>query len=191
MAWGVKARANQERDKVTQEWYRLINEFQPMEGREYGWVLDYARFRLEWAFEKTRYVEEKSQALVKLILAVTAGSWAVFSVLLPGGQPVFMGTTVFAVLALVCLLISTYYTLQASNPADHVYPAGEDKAIEYANFYAGKEAALARFALKLGDSSEQERILTIEKSMQMNRGVCFVVASVISFSLALFAQVFR
>jgi len=180
-----------EKKRITEEWYQTINDYNPIDGVNYSWILDYAKFRLEWVLEKTRYVEEKSQALLRLVLVVSAGSWAVFSVILGTQKSVSVSAAFFTVAALACLLISAYFTIQAAAPVGHIYPRGEDKAILYANFYKNDEAAKGRFALLLGDSSEQERLLTIEKGGQVNRGIVFVFAAAISFSLALFVQVFR
>jgi len=187
----MKNTISAEKKKITEEWYNTINKYTPINGIAYTWIFDYAKFRLEWAVEKTRYVEEKGQALLRLVLVISAAAWAVFSAIIATQKSITCGATVFSLAALLCLLISAYFTIQAVSPVDHVYPRGEDKAIGYANFYKDSEAAKGRLALLLGDSSEQERLLTIEKAAQINHGVVFALAAVIAFSLALFAQMFH
>jgi hypothetical protein len=177
-----------EQNRVTEQWYEAINSFEPLPDKNYSWLLEYSKFRLDWVFEKTRYVEDKSQSLLKLVLAISAASWAVFSILLKVGQPLTPGSVVFSVAALVCLVISGYYSLQAGSPVNHVYPRGEDKAIEYMKFYESEEAAKGRLALLLGDSSEQERLVQIEKGALVNRGAVFAFSAVISFSVSLLCQ---
>jgi hypothetical protein len=181
----------EQRDRVTEEWYEAIKKFEPVEGADYSWIWDYARYRFEWAFEKTRYVEEKSHSLLKVVLAISAGSWAVFSVLLTSNRPMGLYSAFFAISALVCLVASGYFCLQAASPSDHIYPRGEDKAIQYANVYKSGDAARGRFALIFGDSSEQERFVTYEKGMLVNKGALLAFAAVIAFSLSLLAQLFR
>jgi hypothetical protein len=178
----------EQKDRVTREWYDVINSFEPAEGADYSWIWDYARYRLEWAFEKTRYVEEKSQSLLKLVLAISAGSWVVFSALLTTSRPMSLCSAIFAIFALVCLMVSGYFCLQAASPSDHVYPRGEDKAIQYASLYKSADAAKGRFALAIGDSSEQERFLTYEKGILVKRGAILAFVAVIMFSLSLLAQ---
>jgi hypothetical protein len=126
-----------------------------------------------------------------LVLAISAGSWAVFSLLLARNKPISSLAEFFVTSALVCLVISGYFCLQAARPSDHVYPRGEDKAIEYANFYKEEGAAKARFALIFGDSTEQERFVTFEKGRLVNWGTVFVVAAIVAFSLSLFVQLFQ
>ena len=46
-------------DSVEKEWYDKANSYQPQPGKNYGWVLDYAKFRLKFTFGNARYLEEK------------------------------------------------------------------------------------------------------------------------------------
>jgi hypothetical protein len=183
-----KRELEEQRKKITKEWYETINAFEPVEGADYSWVWEYAKYRFEWAFEKTRYVEEKGRSLLKLVLVMGSGSWAVFLVLLNSSRPLGLWSWVFAISALVCLVVSGCFCVKAASPSDHYYPRGEDKAIQYVNFYKSEGVAKGRFALAIGDSSEQERFLTYEKGMLVKRGAIFAFVAVILFGLSLLAQ---
>jgi hypothetical protein len=178
----------EQKERITKEWYKTIKRFEPIEGAQYSWIWDYAKYRLEWAFEKTRYVEEKSLSLLKLVLAISAGSWAVFTFLATKNLSMGVWSKNFAYLAICCLAASGVFCLMAAWPSEHVYPQSEDKAIECANLYKRDDAARASFALIIGDSSEQERLVTAKKAKLVNIGAGFVLVAVIAFTLSLLAR---
>lgn len=176
------------RNDATKAWYEKMNAFDPVEGRRYGWILDYAKFRFEWVFDKTRYVEEKGQGLLKLIVTLSAGAWALLSFLRSTGKPLEPACEILGLAGLAFLLASGYCALKISTPADHVYPRGEDRAIDYANCFAEQEGAMGRFSLLLGDSTEQEMFVTSEKVRWLTRGLRLAYLAACFFTLGLFVQ---
>ncbi len=151
-----------DRNESTKEWYAQIKKFEPVPERNYDWIWEYAKFRFDWSMEKTRYVEEKGTALLKLVFAITAALWVLFGGVLRSTDHISIFTLLLIAVGGFCLILSGGYALRASGPAEHVYPKSEEEAVGYANFYHEQTAALGNFCLQLADSTEQERFVTME-----------------------------
>ncbi len=173
------------------ELYKEASSYGPQPGKEYRWVLDYARFRLEFTFENGRYIEEKSLSLVKTVLAVAAGAWAVFSLMLSAGSIPTWPVKLLVILAIASVLGSGVCALRAFAPSDRLVPTAEDDALGVVDNSASHEAAMATFSLILKESTEYQSKLTSQKGVYVRWGVRLVYLGVALFSAALFWVVFR
>jgi hypothetical protein len=186
---GFVERLKLQRAKATKDWYAKMEEFKPLPNRSYTWVWEYAKFRLDWSLEKTRYIEEKGNGLLKLVLVIVGAMWVVFGGIVKSGEHVAPDTFALLSAGLFFLALGGYCALKASKPAEHIYPQSEDEAIDYASFYETETMALAKFSLQLGDSAEQERFLTSEKGHYVVRGLRWTLLGVAFFTLALLCEV--
>jgi hypothetical protein len=176
--------------KTTKEWYALANSYEAKEGRGYAWLLDYAKFRLQFTFGNGRYIEEKSLELFKVILAIAAVGWAAFSWLLSKGIVLAWPVEILISLSVLSLLASGALLLKAFSPSDRPVPLAEDVALRAIEKYESGDRAIGNFSLTLTASTERQSEITCEKGKQMRRALWFIYFAVAGFTLSLFLQMF-
>ena len=176
-------------DVIQKQWFDKANTYEPKEGRAYAWVLEYAKFRLNFTFRNGRYIEEKALAVFKLVLGLAVGTWAVFTLLLSQGfiftWPVKMGV----VGGMVSLMISGLYTLRAFGPTKRLLPLTEDAALDAIDDADTPEGAMATFSLAMASSTEKQSEITNRKGQLLRVGLRFTYAAILFLSLLLFLVV--
>ena len=176
--------------QTTEKWYALANSYEAKEGRSYAWLLDYAKFRLQFTFGNGRYIEEKSLELFKVILAIAAVGWAAFSWLLSKGIVPAWPVEILVGLSVLSLLVSGYFLLRAFGPSDRPVPLAEDVALRAIEKYESGDRAIGNFSLTLTASTERQSEITCEKGRQMRRALCLIYLAVAGLTLSLFLQTF-
>ena len=175
---------------TTKEWYALANSYEAKEGRSYGWLLDYAKFRLQFTFGNGRYIEEKSLELFKLILAIAAVGWAAFSWLQSKGTLLAWPVETLVSLSVLSLLASGALLLKAFGPSDRPVPLAEDVALRAIEKYESGDRAIGNFSLTLTASTERQSEVTCEKGRQMRRALWLIYFAVAGLTFSLFLMMF-
>jgi hypothetical protein len=173
-----------------ENWYAMANSYEPKQGRSYGWVLDYAKFRLQFTIGNGRYIEEKSLELFKIVLGISAAGWAAFSWLLSKGMVLAWAVELLICLSVVSLLVSGVYLLDAFGPSDRPVPLAEDVALRAIEQCEPGDGAIGIFSLTLAASTEYQSQLTSEKGKRMRRALWLIYFAGAGFILSLFLQVF-
>lgn len=177
-------------ESLTEKWYGLANSYEPLKGRSYGWVLDYAKFRLQFTFGNGRYIEEKSLELFKVVLAISAAGLAGFSWLLSKGTALAWPVEILIGLSVLSLLVSSVYLLQAFGPSDRPVPLAEDVALRAIDKYESGDEAIGNFCLTLTASTEYQSQITCEKGRRLRRALWLIYFAVGGFTCSLFLQIF-
>jgi hypothetical protein len=172
-------------------WIDRANSFSAGQGKQYDWVWEYAKFRLEFTFSNGRHLEEKALNLTKFVLAVAAAASAGFSYVVreQGRADVVAVGLIF--LAAIFLLLSAFSGWRAYDPERRLLPYDEARALDIANDSSTKEEALARFSLAMADSTEYESKLTVKKAQLVRKGSRYALAATLLFTLCLLWEVFR
>ena len=178
-------------DSVEKEWYDKANSYQPQPGKNYGWVLDYAKFRLKFTFGNARYLEEKSLGLLKFVFSVAFGGWAVFSFLLSRGMLIDWPAMMLIVFGGLCLLNSGWHFVKAFGPTARPVPLAEDVALRSVDSSESVDGGMENFSLTLAASTEYQSKLTSQKGKSVRRGIRWAYGGTLLFILSLFWQVFR
>ena len=173
---------------IADEWYGRADNYQPKPGAKYGWVWDYAKFRFEWACEKSRYIDEKSITVLKLLLALCSGIGAVLAFLISNRIQLQWPTYAFSLIAIVCLCLSGRRALRAFRPENHLYPINEEAALEYTDRNEVDADPMGNISLTLSASTEFERETTERKSRCLQRAIVYASWSIVLFILALFVE---
>lgn len=172
-------------------WYEKSKNYVAQPGKEYRWVWDYARFRFEFTFNNGRRIEEKALALLKFIIAVAAGSWAVFDFLASQNKRPTGSAQWFLGEAIVFLLIGAGCALKAYQPFQHIVPLTEEVALQAVDDRPNEQAALAGFSLVLAAATERESELNTERSGYIKVAVISALIAGLLFILALSWGVFQ
>lgn len=175
---------------ITEKWYAMANSYKPKEGRSYGWVLDYAKFRLQFTFGNGRYIEEKSLELFKIVLAISAAGWAAFSWLMSKGVTLAWPVALLIGLSVISLVLASFYLLQAFGPSDRPVPLTEDVALRAIEQCEPGDGAIGIFCLTLTASTEYQSQLTCDKGRRMRRALWLIYFAGAGLTIALFLQVF-
>lgn len=147
----------------------------------YGWVFEYAKFRLQFAYGHARYMDEKAMSLLKLVLGVSAAISAISGLV---GLKFDAIGEIFVGLGILALIVSGIYCLRAFNPTERFYPLGEDVALRFMDSASSEGEALAGFSLATADSTEHENQVVSTKGYFILWGVRFVFAAISFFILA-------
>jgi hypothetical protein len=171
--------------------YSEANAYTPVPDKKYRWVWEYSQFRFEWAFEKTRYVEEKGQKLIQLLMATSAGVWATFTFLFSRHMSFgYVGIAAISV-GLLCLLRCGQLSLRVIRPNEHLYPMREHRALACVDRYPDEEMAMAKFSAALEVSTRSELQVTKAKSDALIEATAFECLGVLFVAIALASEVFR
>jgi hypothetical protein len=174
---------------ITDEWYGKADNYSPQPGKDYAWVLEYAKFRFEWACEKGRYIQEKAVTLFKLLLSLAAGVGAVFSFLISRGATFKLWGVGCAALGIASLVGAVAVLLLVFDPADHLYPIKEVAALEYIDRGALDQDARANLSLTLTASTEFERQATNRSARCLRVGIALAWSALFFFMFSLFLGV--
>jgi hypothetical protein len=178
--------------RVTQNlWHKKANDYRAKPDKEYRWVWDYARFRFEFTFDNGRRIEEKALALLKFVVAVAAGSWAVFEFLASQGVRATGTEKWLFAGAIICLVVAAGCALKVYQPVQHIVPLTEEVALQAVDERPNAEAALAAFSLTLAAATEGESELNTERSRYLRFGVVSALIAALLFICALSLGVFQ
>jgi hypothetical protein len=168
---------------ITKEWYGKAQRFVPVEGINYGWVWDYAKFRFEWACGNGRYVEDKAMSLFKFLLTIVAFIGASISFLVAQHVTLTSASYVCGLLTVGTLALAAVCLLKTFDPADHLYPVEEEAALLCSS--NAKEDGRANMSLAMTASIEFERTSISGKAKWLKWGLGMACTSIILFILSL------
>ena len=175
---------------ITDKWYEMANSYTPDMSKSYGWVMEYAKFRLQFAFGNGRYIEEKSIGLFKTVLTICAGIWAVFSWILSRGIIPAWPVSCLVALSVILLLCSGMFALRAFGPSDRPVPLAEDVALRTVEKFESSEVAMGIFSLSLAASTQYQSQLTTDKGRMVRIALRFAYFAIMALVLSVFFQVY-
>jgi len=97
----------------------------------------------------------------------------------------------FFVAAIIFLVLSACFALQAYQPVQHIVPLTEEVALQAVDDRPDEQAALAGFSLTLAAATEGESELNTERSGYIRAGVVSALIAGLFFILALSWEVFQ
>ncbi|HEV2498561.1 MAG TPA: hypothetical protein VGY31_03150 [Terriglobia bacterium] len=193
MKWSIRLQSKAGSSPLNEtiaKWREEANNYNPIQGKEYDWVWEYAQLRYRSAAETLRYVEEKSMSALKFASAVGTTAWVVFAFLEAKSTKFSAPNKVIVALAIVCLIASAILAALGFKPAQHLYLIDEQAALESVDQNVDKQRAIGKFILGLTRTTECEHITITMKGQKLVIAMYLLVASVILFILALSLALF-
>src|ERR1039458_8078 len=108
--------------------YGNADNFEPKSGQDYSWVLDYAKFRFQWAGERVRYIESKCLEILKLLMALGAGIGAALAFFLGRGTAFNPPSLALLFLAVGFFLVAAQRALSGLKHKESLFPLGDRKS---------------------------------------------------------------
>lgn len=138
-----------EKDDEFLEAIKFANTYKPKEGKDYGWVMDYARTVNEMSLSAKRINDTKAESLIRF-LAAGVGTLGVVSVY--SATPPFL--SVFFLPAFLCALWAIREASLALRPEPHPFPPEVKSALETADRFNDVSQSVASFAAAIDISSK-------------------------------------
>jgi hypothetical protein len=178
-------------DQIVDVWNEKANAYEPQPGKDYGWVLDYAEFRLQFTFANARYLEDKSMGFLKFVLSIAVATWGIVTFLLNKGLQFDLVGAVLAVLGSVFLAGSALLCLRSFGPSRRPVPLNEEVALRAIDHTESSEHSKAILSLGLAATTEYQSALTSQKGGMLSRGMYWGYAGILLIISSLFWLAFR
>jgi hypothetical protein len=180
--------SNPKDNPITNEWYSKADAYHPKAGRDYGWVWDYSKFRLQLACGNQRYIEEKVITAFKLLLVILAGYGTVFSYFVSQKVILSVPSYLCGIGSVIVLIVAAVLMWHGFNPLDHLYPIKEEAALVCIDDHNSDQDCRANMSLAMTASIEVERRAIDEKAKWLKRGCVTLGVSVLLFTFAICFQ---
>jgi hypothetical protein len=170
------------RQEKQQQLIESINSIQILEGRDYGWLWEYSRFRFSHSSAGIKAAEDKGATLLKFTLSLAGAVWIVFTYLVHQLDLIpHVALNCWLIMGAVLLLCGFICAVCTLIPSKRLEPIREKAAVRFINENdKGSSKPLGRFALGLMLCSDYAESATTHISYLVIAGTVLLL---LAFSL--------